>query len=232
MARNPQAAGGLPAGSPGTLAGAVDWWDSAYPAGIVSSGSPALVSQVTGRVAGLNWIQGSSSSQPETGTQNINGLNVFNWNRATKSYMTVVVPDTSQPFWLAYVIYVPTTPATLRVIDSFPASAGGRSLICPGNNTSVEAWENGSSTSTYSLSAATPYQVIAQWNGASAVVYVNGASQSTGNTSTGTSGNKFGIGGDASGYLGAWLGDVAFGSGVLDSTNRGIWNTWCARWGL
>jgi hypothetical protein len=196
---------------------ASDWgtvlleYDASDTATITASGGAVSAWAPKSGSLGLTAAQGTAANKPTTGTRTQNGLNVLDFDGG--DFLSVDIdPDEAQQVTIAcvcgpdgtgnaHVIGNQVTPQTTLLI----VSATWRYFAGTTINSTINV-------------TAAPHILIGVFNGASSVMWVDGAAGATGNTGTAAL-KTVAIGASAAGTnaLNGWIGHVIYYDGAVSS---------------
>lgn len=162
----------------GPLAGYTAWYDASDAATITAVA--LAVSQWNDKSAnGYHLTQGTGANQPLTGTDTINGLNVLKFVGATPSYMTNTAwPTLVQPYTSCAVVKVNNTAAIKIAVQGNSVSTAVMRF------STAEAPEMTAGTLLSGSGVIATSVIVTVANGASSAIFVDGASNVTGNANT------------------------------------------------
>ena len=155
------------------------WLDASDETTITESGG--AVSQWDDKSGnGYHVAQGTSANQPTTGTRTVNGLNVIDFDGSNDSLVDADGPTFSQPNTIIVVAEFDDVSGINNVVDG--RINAQRNLLRAGSNNFL--MYAGSVLSGGSPVTATPYAMVATFDGVSSSLRVNGSTVLTGNVGT------------------------------------------------
>jgi hypothetical protein len=222
----PAAGGGW---SPADITGIVEYWDMSDTGSITQSGT---VTQVDGQLAVYNLVpQGGGGTGGVSGTRDINGLNVVDFDQAVPQGLKATVSNIAQPFTLLIVYQADLISTDNRWFDSTSRALYDSSYVADASKRLLYA---AGGLVMGSVGGTNAEQVVAVFNGASSQAWVNGVSDITGNPGSAGTGTTVHFGSFTTDTTSA-DGRLAFAglvSGAISAGDRSDWDDWCARWGL
>lgn len=213
--------------TPASLPNLVAWYDASDTASITqSSGAVSQWNDKSGNLRHL--LQGTGARQPTTAVDTINGFNVLKFVRGNNSFLSVTGVTIAQPLTMLAVVKKTASTGNLQIVGN---DQGTATLFV--DNTKWAQYAGSTVQDSSATADVNAHQLVGIYNGASSQLWLDAVSVLAANPGAG---GKTGltIGSDTV-ITEAWDGDIAelaFMSSAIGSTDRALWNTYCARWGL
>lgn len=211
--------------TPASLPNLVAWYDASNAGSITQSGGFASqINDLSGN--GYHLTQGTGASQPATGANTINGLNVLTFDNVDDNMAANTVPFT--PPYSIFLVFRFASLDTSKRHDTFYAQgAGGNApVLFVENGTSNWDFYNGGGTTFAADTSAHSYSIIGASSGSG--IYQDGSNKGTpGAGLSGSGGFTFGSH-PANGYLA----EMFVSSSAAGSTDQASAESYLrAKWG-